>query len=269
MVDYLGICSGFTQGFVSQLSAKRTFAGVWRHARTQPGWAKLQEVGKVKAHQDLMSLDSRSPEYFMAKGNDDVDRLAKEAILFHPPLLQDMLSRADTAIGLAVKTCLLYAKALVLWPKGEKYSRPPVKASTVATTKVEALPPISLRHRWEFSSGLHRCIKCLRSTSSMFLRHKLSLTCCPGHSDSHIAVYKPGLGHAISVYEAFPIVVFACTICGSWTVKKPINLLKACPGHRTPSGKKALTCLEKGKHPQGHHLAEVILSPGWPLPALS
>eukprot|EP00972_Heterocapsa_arctica_P023625 3481063-Heterocapsa_arctica.AAC.1 len=63
-----------------------------------------------------MSLDSRSPEYFMAKGNDDVDRLAKEAMLF-TPLLQDMISRADTAIRLAVKTCLLFAKALVLWPK--------------------------------------------------------------------------------------------------------------------------------------------------------
>jgi hypothetical protein len=137
------------------------------------------------------------------------------------------------------------------------------------SAKVATLPHFSLRHRWEQSSGPYRCTKCLRFTSSMLLSHKLSMTCCPGQSDSHIAVYIPDPGHAISVHEASPIVVVSRTNCGSWTVEKPICLFKACPGHMTPSGKKALVCPDKGEHPHGHHLAEVLLSPGRPLPALS
>eukprot|EP00972_Heterocapsa_arctica_P090724 13387731-Heterocapsa_arctica.AAC.1 len=80
----------------------------------------------------------------MAKGNDDVDRLAKKAILSHPPMLPDMLVSATTAIDLAVKACHLAAKAFLLWPKGGKYNRPLIKALPKAIEPLVKCFPLPL-----------------------------------------------------------------------------------------------------------------------------
>ena len=63
-VDYQGVCTAHQS--TNRLGLHKAFAGVMRSAATHENWRNIHQVCKVKAHQDLSSLDMMTPQWLQA-----------------------------------------------------------------------------------------------------------------------------------------------------------------------------------------------------------
>ena len=110
-VDYQGVCAPYQS--TNRLGLHKAFAGVMRSVVTHENWRNIHQVCKVKAHQDLSSLDMMTPQWPQAKGNHLADAAAKEALGSHPEV--EEIEGLKVLADLAVKVCKLAAKVLPLW----------------------------------------------------------------------------------------------------------------------------------------------------------
>ena len=121
--DYMSL-AGIEQLDTCQLCySGNYYSGIRCMIRSGRAWQPQSRVIKVKAHQDLEALDPVSLEWWMAKGNDHADRIAKQAAerFGRPsPAERDIYRLQEEAL----ESLLRYAsEALQLWDtalKGKK-----------------------------------------------------------------------------------------------------------------------------------------------------
>ena len=267
-VDYQGVCTAHRSS--NRLSFNKAFAGVVRSAVTHDNWRNIRQVCKVKAHQDLFSLDMMSPQWLQAKGNHLADAAAKSALGFHPGLGE--LDGLKILADLAVKVCRLAAKVLPLWPTESGHLqkvaplevRPPPAhpsaGSKVAPVEVRPSPahppedthehehmgrpqslgsdeashlviPLPL-HVFVWRHGVYRCEGCLMkaTTEQGMLQRRGSK--CPGESAAIARAVSADLGHKIFGFKVIPSGegLLGCIRCGAFCTSMPRALAKACPG---------------------------------------
>ena len=226
------------------------------------------EIVKVKAHQDLRSLEGEA--LVRARGNAVADELAKAAMISHPsatPMQQLMMNNAwSTAVTVARHA----ARASALWPrsrpaKGERWQRRrrpqeqedarqaarEVKRQQKMKAKVQARDT----HQWMHWRGIQRCTWCLvRSDSAA------AAAPCVGEVSAFVALGQEACSKGHQLWSAVAVErngletpVAVCMRCGGWAqgIKpgKPPKLSSLCVPP-TRSGELVIARVRKSLFPQ-------------------
>ena len=253
-----------------RLSQKARYAGVLRHALSQPAFASLASLSWVKAHvADQGGLDDLSPlARFHALGNQAADQGAEDAHEQHPPFPLGHLQEHDAAAKLTKHILDIMAAVLPLWPlcaedrllraAPPKPPRPP---------RLAAAPLVHARacaeHRLVVGGGRVVCNRCGQATT---LREKGWTTqpcpsgrevgngvrLLPSGASLRIGPNAPHLTHHLADLRGF---IF-CTACGAYAASGigvrscARYLLGPCRGEPTPRNRTVLNRLMSLRPPK-------------------
>ena len=226
------------------MSGRRPYAGVMKYMLQWPGYGLIQDVIKVKAHQDIDSIGCPVAKV-RAIGNDHADKGAKEALGLHPSLSEDARLEVEASIDRAVEVCKTIAKTLGLWP--------PLKRSKNRLPRSvqpkRHSPAVGGEHSWAYSGGLWRCSKCLH-ISHVDARGARKQD-CKGLEGALDPQALEDQGHRVVYLTCEGVPLYICVKCGAWTSKRPIGLLKDCGGVAGRAGAQALARVTDEKvHPK-------------------
>jgi hypothetical protein len=266
-VDYQGVVAAHHSA--TRLSYHKTFAGVTRSATTCENWPNVANVLKVKAHQDLSTLDIWSDQWLHAKGNHLADAAAKQALEQHPPIGDTDGLRALS--DLAVKVCKLAARVLPLWPtesgRFQKVATLRPEAPRGSQAEAPATPSaLAPSHSFVWRRGVYRCERCLlKATTEQGMLQRRDAK-CPGQSAAIARTISGDWGHSLFGFEVIPTgePLLGCVLCGAFCTSMPRSLAKPCPGQPAHTESKfAVTAMAEGRHPQRVKAKQgLLLSPG-------
>ena len=256
---------------------------------------------KVKAHQDLESLNPASEEYELASGNDAADRMAKAAANLgtQPSTAEAEQYLSDTAL---LKKYLRYvAAALGEWPaiaprRNKKLAKPTLSLSPpsgaaaasaswdpgappVAPPPPPPPPPLPLgpretprAHVWAIAKGQRVCTLCRTRVRSLKAWDIKSKTLdCPGHCPQMSALAADPKGHQLYYYEHLeqPTSLLVCHVCGSFKEGNSRGLSGDCVESLPHNGARLqLQRAQSGRHPKSAAASPIVLGPPIPLAQL-
>jgi len=245
VVDYAGLLRAYGARDPWQFRAGSPLAGLVRGAISTLGF-KLAGVRKVKAHQDIAALVPGSEDWRLARGNEQADLKAKEALRLHQPHDSDSMTKGQI-LGERLEDFLQFqARAMELWPR-----RPRAKRLQRGDLQPQAVPPAKegrLQHDWQWrrTSQIWVCMMRLSSTVNKARRRD----CCPGRSLKMREVLEPELRHVLWAFNLQPGFIVACSRCGAWCDREPRGLLKHCPLTASKEGAACWERLSEGMHPK-------------------
>lgn len=230
-----------------QLQPCRMYAGLIRAMRAAQGFHHIGNVLKVKAHRDFDTDRLDDEDQWTAWGNDRADWHAKAALAAHPAPSAEQRLEVDMHLKRARLAARLYTSVWHLWPP---MARSLERAPRAARERRRAV--IATTHCWRPHPGGERCTACMRRAVDGATTAERERIPCTGAPPVLLRLRELQLGHKLvflALHDDDDGMV-VCAVCGGAGSRKPQVLGSPCTGVASEWGKRSLSRVLRGAHPQ-------------------
>ena len=228
-------------------NGKKQHAGILRDIlKYEANWKKIEEVAKVKAHQDISTIKEER-ERRRAIGNDHADASAKAALGRHPAQSRQEELILEAMVKKAKVITKLVAEVLPKWPAVRNRLQGRGEGGREETDRA---PEEGRKlHQWEWIEQAWRCKRCLQCSFRSRMRRVLRNQRCEGETEESKIIRLKERHHTTARSTAVGLPLIFCLKCGAWTTRRMYKLAAACKAKRTRAGEQALGYIRNGLHP--------------------